>query len=96
MSASDPVRSVSVPIDRCDRDTLERAATALRSGRALSLRRRDDAVVDAAERIVRSFDTAAAASQPDAEGALPIPPSRARNERAPSFLRRLRRALAST
>ena len=82
MSSSDPVRSVSVPIDRCDRDTLERAAAALRSGRALSLRSRDDTVADAAERIVRSFDLAA--SRTDAEATLPVPsPARAQDDRAP-------------
>jgi hypothetical protein len=93
MSSSDPSRSVLVPIDRSDRDTLERAAAALRSGRALSLRRRDDAVVEAAERIVRSFDAAAAPQT----AAVPAPAtSRAPDDRGPSLLRRLRRALAST
>jgi hypothetical protein len=97
MSASDSARSVSVPIDRCDRDTLERAAAALRSGRALSLRTRDDAVADAAERIVRAFDLAV--SRPDAEAApaLSAPsPSRPHDDRAVSLLARLRRAFVST
>jgi hypothetical protein len=103
MSSADPARSLSVPIDRRDRDTLERAAAALRSGRALSLRSRDAAVADAAERIVQAFDAVAArasasAGSPErhtAATALDELQALVRDDRATSALQRLRHAISA-